>query len=233
MKALIVDDEAPARLEMRKLLSLFPGVEVAGDAANVDAALELTALHQPDVCFLDVQLAGESGFDYVARVGVHGPRIVFVTAFDRYAIRGFECNAMDYLLKPVEPQRLGETLRRLPTPSVVPAGGQDLVFLKGASTARFVPWSEVRMVESNGNYSTVHLEDGSSVLILRTLKQWMDLAPAGHFLQVHRSILIRPADVRELRLRKDGARELVLSGGGSVPVGRTFWPEVQKIGGAK
>lgn len=233
MKALIVDDEAPARLEMRKLLSLFPDVEVTGDAADVEAALELTALHQPDVCFLDVQLAGESGFDYVARVGERGPRIVFVTAYDRYAIRGFECNAMDYLLKPVEPRRLGETLRRLPAPAPSPAGGQDLVFLKGASTARFVPWSEVRRVESKGNYSAVHLEDGSSVLILRTLKQWMDLAPGGHFLQVHRCILIRPADVRELRLKKDGARELVLSDGESVPVGRTFWPEVQKIGGLK
>jgi two-component system LytT family response regulator len=233
VKALIVDDEAPARVEMRKLLSLFPEVEVIGDASDVDAALELTARHRPEICFLDIQLAGESGFDYVAQVGGDGPRIVFITAHDRYAVRGFECNAMDYLLKPVRAERLAETLRRLPAPAPAPAKEHDLVFLKGASTARFVPWSEVRRIESKGNYSSVHLVDGSSLMMLRTLKQWADLAPTGHFLQIHRSILIRPGDIRELRLADGRQRELILLDGACVPVGRTFWSAVQRISGMK
>ncbi len=233
MKVLIIDDEGAARIEMRKLLSLFPEVEVVGDADSVDAALELTALHRPDICFLDIQLAGESGFDYVARAGENGPRIVFVTAYDSYAVRGFECNAMDYLLKPVEPGRLAETLRRLPVSVSVPAKAQDLVFLKGASTARFAPWGEVRRIESKGNYSTVHLDDGSSFLILRTLKQWMDVAPARHFIQIHRRVLIRPGDIRELGIPGGSARELILAGGERVPVGRTFWPAVQQVVGMK
>jgi len=233
VKALIVDDEAPARLEMRKMLSLFPEVEVIGDAADVDAALELTVHHRPEICFLDIQLAGESGFDYVARAGDDGPRIVFVTAHDRYAVRGFECNAMDYLLKPVRADRLAETLQRVSPPAPGPAKEPDLVFLKGASTARFVPWSEVRRIESKGNYSTVHLADGSSLLMLRTLKQWADLAPSGHFLQVHRSILVCPADIREFRLTGERTRELILADGGSVPVGRTFWMTIQQAVGMK
>lgn len=229
MKALIVDDEEPARVELRKLLSVHGDVEVIGESGDVEEALALTAEHGPDVCFLDVRLAGESGFDYVARVGEEGPRIVFVTAFDQHAVRAFECNALDYLLKPVRPERLAETLRRLPPVMAERAEAEDFVFLRGPAAARFVPWAEVRRIESRGNYTTVHVADGTATTVLRTLKNWIDLAPSGQYVRVHRKTLVRRADIRELRQMAGSTRELVLGDGTIVPVGRTYWPQVQQI----
>src|SRR5688572_23628454 len=110
MRCLIVDDEAPARLEMRRLLSAHPGVEVVGEAGDVRTALELHSRLRPELIFLDIQLRGETGFDFVAAMGEGEARIVFVTAYDQHALRGFECNALDYLLKPVHPERLKSTL---------------------------------------------------------------------------------------------------------------------------
>lgn len=229
MKALIVDDEEPARIEMRRLLSLHPEVKVIGEASDVDTALALTREHRPDIVFLDIQLAGESGFDYVTRVGEPAPRIVFVTAYDRFAMRGFECNALDYLLKPVVPSRLADSLRRLPQSPPRRAGEEDSVFLRGSSVTKFVPWKEICRIESQGNYTVVFLTDGSSTVMLRTLKQWSDLVPEGEFLQIHRSTLIRLGEIREIRLIVGGTRELILADGTALPIGRTYWPRLQKI----
>lgn len=224
MKALIVDDEQPARIELRRLLSLHPDVEVAGEAADVGSALSLTAALRPDVVFLDVHLAGESGFDYAGRVPAPVPRIVFVTAYDRYALRGFECNALDYLLKPVHPARLAETLRRVRASETVrqPAGEDDAVFIKAASVARFVPWRDVRHVTASGNYTRVRLADGSDLIVLRPLKEWLALAPAALFIQVHRSALVQRAAIREIRPAGEKKRELLLHDGTVLPLGREY-----------
>ncbi len=223
MRCLIVDDEEPARRELQSLLSLHPGIEVVAQAEGVDAALQATSEFSPEVVFLDIKLAGETGFDYVARVEEPSPHIVFVTAFDRYAVRGFECNALDYLLKPVWPERLEETLRRL---GRVCAASQkakidDVVFLKGASFARFIPWREVHHILSEGNYTRVILNDGTDLLIIRPLKQWLELMP-DDFLQVHRTAIVRRDAMRELHLT-GGRRELVLSDSSIVPVSRSHW----------
>lgn len=223
-RVLLIDDERLARHEMRQLLSEHAQVEVVGEAADVDAALGLARTLQPDLVFLDVQLAGESGFDFVARLPEPLPRIVFVTAYDRFAVRAFECNALDYLLKPVHPQRLAGTLRRV-EPRLVRADNEDdVVYLKSASEAKFTPWSQVRLIESDGNYTNLRLADGTCTTVLRTLKQWADLAPESHFLQVHRTTLVRRADIRELR---SSTREIVLVDGTIVPIGRTHWPQVK------
>jgi two-component system LytT family response regulator len=230
MKALIVDDEGPARLEMRRLLSVHPVVEVAGEAADVDTALELTARLEPEIVFLDIQLAGESGFDYVARCPEPHPHIVFVTAHDQYAVRGFECNALDYLLKPVHPDRLVETLRRVSKRGpreTVQAGKDDLLYLKGTSLARFVRWSEVISILAEGNYTRVRLEDGTSPLIRRALKDWTALAPEDAFFQTHRTALVQRDAVREIRKLEGGSLQLVLSDGSVIPVGRAYRGQVR------
>lgn len=112
MRCLIVDDEPPAREGMRKLLLAHAGMEVIGEAAHVAAALRLAELRRPDLVFLDVQLRGETGFDFLERAPRPLPRIVFVTAHDRYAAEAFRVEAVDYLLKPVQPDQLAEALRR-------------------------------------------------------------------------------------------------------------------------
>jgi DNA-binding NarL/FixJ family response regulator len=113
MRCLILDDEPPAREGMRKLLTAHPDTQVVGEAARVDSALRLAELRKPDVVFLDVQLRGETGFDFVARATGALPYLVFVTAHDRYAAEAFRVDAVDYLLKPVEPDALSEALRRV------------------------------------------------------------------------------------------------------------------------
>ena len=224
MRCLIVDDEEPARRELLRLLSLHPEMEVVGQAADVDAAVQATNQLAPEVVFLDIQLAGETGFDYVARLVDPLPHLIFVTAHDRYAVRGFECNALDYLLKPVRPERLEETLRRLgrvdaPTSR---AAIDDVVFLKAASFARFVPWREIHHILSEGNYTRVFLNDGPALLIARPLKKWLELIPSEFFLQVHRTAIVRRDAMRDLHFAK-GKREVILSDGSPVPVSRTHW----------
>jgi two-component system LytT family response regulator len=224
MRCLIVDDEEPACRELRQLLSLHPEMEVVGQAVDVDAALEATDRLSPEVVFLDIKLAGETGFDYIARLAEPLPHIVFVTAYDRYAIRGFECNALDYLLKPVRPERLQETLSRLHRVQASPprAAIDDVVFLKAASVARFMPWRDVHHILSEGNYTRVFLNDGAVLLIARPLKKWLELIPEEFFLRVHRTAIIRRDAMRELRV-SGGKRELLLSDGAAIPISRSHW----------
>lgn len=229
MRCLIIDDEKLALTEMRLLLSAHPDVEVAGEAMNVEDALEVFQREKPDLVFLDIQLRGEVGFDFVGRLEEPLPRIVFVTAHDRYAIRAFECNALDYLLKPVQPERLAETLRRVRSAPRLPPAAQpeDCVFVKMNATARFLPWNDILSIKSEGNYTRLFLADGSSPLILRTLKEWQKMAPPGHFLQAHRSALVCGRAIREFRSTADGRHLLVTADGREIPVGRAFWPNLK------
>lgn len=229
MRCLIIDDEKPALVEMRRLLSVHPDIDVVGEATNVEAALEIFRQAKPEVVFLDIQLRGETGFDFWGQADEPLSRIVFVTAHDRYAIRAFECNALDYLLKPVHPDRLAETLRRVRSSPRPPSRAlpEDAVLVKMNSTARFVPWSEIQSVESAGNYTRLFLTDGSSPLIHRPLKEWEKMAPAGHFLRVHRSALVFGKAIREIRPASEGRNEIVMNNGRVIPVGRAFWPNLK------
>lgn len=232
LSCLVVDDEPPALTEMRRLLSLYPDVEVAGEAATVARALALTASLRPDAVFLDVKLRGETGFDYVGRLTEPQPHLVFVTAYDRYAIRGFECNALDYLLKPVLPERLTETIRRLRSRTALeraPAAADDVVFIKSVKSARFVPWREVQGIESLGNYTRVHLAADPAMVVLRPLKEWLPLMPEGMFQRVHRTAVVQREAIREIRFLGGKKWELTLSNGTVAPVGRIYLPALRMI----
>lgn len=231
LRCLIVDDERLAREEMVRLLSCHDHVEIVGEASSISTALELSRRLQPDVVFLDVQLPRETGFDFMAQVEPPRPLIVFVTAHDRYAVRGFECNALDYLLKPVRPERLAQTLERLETrqPARSPATVDDMVFLKIGATARFVPWRNVQRVTTEGDYTRVFLEDGAVGLILCPLKEWLTMAPVGLLAQVHRQTLVRLDAIREVRYEGKGRREIVLSDGSSAAIGRHYWPQLKSL----
>ncbi len=109
MKAIIIDDERLARTELRKLLQEFPEVEVIDEASNAEEGLEKIEHHNPDLIFLDIQMPGKTGFDMLAELD-HAPSVIFTTAYDEYALKAFEVNALDYLLKPIEPKRLADSL---------------------------------------------------------------------------------------------------------------------------
>ncbi len=233
MRTLIVDDEAPARLELRRLLSLHPEVILVGEAANIRSALEQTEEHRPDLVFLDVHLRGESGFDYIAGLPEHrpAPRIIFLTAHDRYAIRAFECNALDYLLKPVAPDRLANSLTRL-APSVSPPAEvmeDDMAFIKAGSSARLVPWADIHAITADGNYTHVHLAGGERLIVLRPLKEWLPLAPAGRFIQVHRSAIVQQRVIAEVRTLGEKKRRLTLICKREIPVGREYFGALNRL----
>jgi two-component system LytT family response regulator len=185
MKALLIDDERLARQELRRLLAAHPDIEVVGEAANAGQARERMAALAPDLLFLDVQMPGETGMELLDSLEPPAPQVIFTTAFDEFAARAFALNAVDYLLKPVDPARLNESIQRLgrrgsgadgaeaatgsddsqaagPGAAGPPAQARgrlahgDKVFVRENERCWFVEVGQIRLLESEGNYTRVH-----------------------------------------------------------------------------
>lgn len=194
MRALIVDDERLARSEMIYLLREHPDVVVAGEAESVAQAADLAAKLRPDLVFLDVQMPGQDGFDLL-RFLAFGTRVVFVTAHDRFAVRAFEVNAVDYLMKPVSPARLREALARVvPVDESHPAQGRldydDSVLVVIDRAPRLIPLASIVAIFAEGDYTKIVCVTGSLGLVLKPLKEWEAVLPERHFARVQRSVIV-------------------------------------------
>jgi two-component system LytT family response regulator len=234
MRALLIDDEVSARRDLRALLGAHPEVTIVGEAALIDEARALLRRDDYDLVFLDIQLLGGNGFDLVPDVRP-AARIIFVTAFDHFAFRAFEVNALDYLRKPLRVARLAEALQRLPpssqppTPSSpAPVRPDDLLSVKtGPGATRFVLVSDLVVLTSQDNYSEVRLANGEHFLVRQTLAAWEERLPATHFLRVHRQSIVclsriegfTHEDEETTWLRVSGLRE-------PVRARRAHWPEL-------
>lgn len=220
--ALLIDDEPPACAALRTLLRDHPDVTVVGEAGTIAEARAALARPGYDLVFLDIQLRGGTGFDLVPHVRP-GARIVFVTAYDAHALRAFEVNALDYLMKPVAPERLTAALRRLAASAPAASGplrSDDRVLLKlGAGSERFVAVADIRLVTSNENYSEVTVgPHGERLFVRRTMKTWEASLPPAQFVRVHRQTIVNVAYVRAIErvseatshLRVDGIAEPVV-----------------------
>lgn len=202
--ALIVDDERLARASLRAVLDGFPEIEVIAEAASAAEALAAVHEHRPGLIFLDIQLSGGSGFDLLAKIE-NPPPIIFVTAYDRYALRAFEVNALDYLVKPVEPERLRRSLERIaampepsccsPEDSTAPLQPGDSVTLNSGRRCTMVPLADMLLIRSEGNYTHVVLADGSDHLVRTTLTMWIDRLPGEMFVPLSRSLIINRSRV--------------------------------------
>ncbi|NTX12180.1 response regulator transcription factor [Myxococcus sp. CA056] len=207
---LLVDDERLARNELRKLLKPHPELEVVGEAADADEAAQRIAELDPDVLFLDVQMPGASGFDLLSRVEVRA-QVVFVTAYDAHALRAFEVNALDYLLKPVHPQRLRATVDRVlqrampatPVEAPRPLALDDHLFLSGERRVRFIQVSDLSAVCSAGDYSELVTRDGQRHLLPRPLSEWEARLPEKHFVRIHRGTIINLGCVERVESEGD------------------------------
>lgn len=224
MRALIVDDEAPARNKLRRMLAAFDDVEVVGEAAGGGAAMAMVAQLRPDVIFLDVQMPEIDGFAVAASLPDDGPALVFVTAFDRYALQAFDAHAADYLLKPVEPARLERAIQRLRTPQRSVARRPDAVappaqlLIVDRGTMHVVRCADIEWLQSADNYVNVHLR-GRTLLMRRTLESLLkELAPA--FVRTHRGAAVALSWVQAVRPRGNGDAVVVLQGGAEVPCSR-------------
>lgn len=195
LAVLIVDDERLARDNLRLLLSAHPEVCIVGEARNADETERLIGQKHPDLVFLDIQMPGASGFDLLARL-IDPPAIIFVTAYDQYAIRAFEVNALDYLLKPVEPERLAQSLRRVARPAIDPSPGlapltyEDKVFLNTGRQLALLHVSRIAAIQAEQNYSLVIGIDEERYFVRCTLGEWVRRLPPHAFVRLDRSLVI-------------------------------------------
>lgn len=237
-KALLIDDEPPARATLRQLLTPHPEVQVVGEAGLLAEARLLLARDDYDLVFLDVQLRGGTGFDLVPLVR-ESAHIIFVTGFDTHAVRAFEANALDYLVKPLQPARLSQSLRRITTVSApVPEQAQlglsvlapgDTAYVKtGPGAMRFLPLHAIVTIGSADNYSEVHLANGERVLTRQTLAAWEALLPPSHFMRVQRTIIVNLARIEGIA-HEDRDRTLlrVADRREPVPSRREDWPRLR------
>jgi two-component system LytT family response regulator len=224
MKTMIVDDEPLARRELRRLLAEFPWVEIVGEADGVDAARERIEELAPALLFLDVQMPGGSGFDLLARLE-HLPQVIFTTAHDQHAVRAFEVNALDYLLKPIEPERLAAALARVEREGherARAAGGEaplDQIFVRDGPRCWFVPLREVSLLTAEGNY--VRLLWGKSQPLLGrslvTLEQRLD---RKRFFRANRRQIINVDFIEGVELGVAGRLHVQLRGGPEIEISR-------------
>lgn len=200
-KALIVDDEELARLELRRLLKEHSRVDIRGEAGSVPDAVDAIARHDPDILFLDIDLGGQTGFDLLEKVPVNF-RTIFVTAYDAYAIRAFKVNALDYLLKPIHPERLRESLTRLGDPIPYKKGLQldpfDKILVSHQRYSRLITVRDISYIQACGDYTCIHTGDGFRGTLHHTIKRWMERLPSNMFIQSHRSFIVNIERIRKL-----------------------------------
>jgi two-component system LytT family response regulator len=228
MRALLIDDERLARSELRRLLSDFPEIEIVGEASQTKQAREQMAALKPDLLFLDVQMPGETGIDFLAALEPPVPHVIFTTAYDEFAVKGFELNALDYLLKPVDPARLAAAVNRLPGLSQstiskpAPAGRldpADKVFVREGEKCWFVEVSQIRLLESEGNYTRVHFADAQPQLF-RSLNAMEERLDPKFFFRANRRQIINIAWIASIEPWFSSGLLVHLKGGTKVELSR-------------
>jgi two-component system LytT family response regulator len=216
MNALIVDDERLARVELQRLLAAHPAIVVVGEAANGPEALAAIAALRPDVLFLDIQMPGMTGFELLEQLD-DVPHVIFTTAYDAYAIKAFEVNALDYLMKPVAPERLAAALERLPAPRGRAALEQ--VFVRDNERCWIVRLPEIFLLESEGNYTRVCFR-GERPLIRRSLNALEERLDPDTFFRANRSQIINLKWIDTVDLAPSGGLVVTLKGGRTVELSR-------------
>ena len=230
MKALVIDDERLARSELRRLLRVFDEIEIVGEAANAQQAREqLTAL-APELIFLDVQMPGETGMQLLESIEPPVPHVIFTTAYDEFAVKAFELNALDYLLKPVDPARLAAAVGKLREKG---AGGtaagkppprdrlaaEDKVFVREGDRCWFVEVKSIRLLESEGNYTRVHF-DGAQPQLFRSLNAMEERLDPKYFFRANRRQIINLAWIDKIEPWFSGGLLVHLKGGAKVELSR-------------
>ncbi|MBN8710144.1 MAG: hypothetical protein BGO12_08015 [Verrucomicrobia bacterium 61-8] len=222
-RALIVEDEDDAREFLRGLLKAHPEIEIVGKAENVTEAITQFNALKPDLIFLDVQMPKRDGFSLLPELRPV-PDIIFVTAYDAFAVKAFEVNAVDFLLKPISADRLALALSRLDrrTPrKAKPFAHDDRVFLYSDLEVRVVLATDITHIEAEQNYCRVHLTNHEPMLVRRTMAEWKRLLPGKYFLRVNRSTVINLYAVQDIvPLPHHHATVSFVGGRGSIELSR-------------
>ncbi len=214
-RAIVVDDEAPAREVLSRMLNLHPSLKVVGQATCAADAIALCQDLRPDILFLDVQMPRGDGFSVLEALEPV-PAVVFVTSHDEFAVRAFEVNAVDYLLKPIDGRRLSQAIARvlfLPRPTLTkPLAMTDRVFLETESRTRISMLKEISGIDAEGNYTRVHLVEGSTLMIRRPMTEWEGVLPTPEFTRIHRSLIINLKCIREIVVKSRDEISVTIEG---------------------
>jgi two-component system LytT family response regulator len=224
MKAIIVDDERLARNELKSLLSEFPSIEILEECDSAESAILAVDKLKPDVVFLDIHMPGKDGFGVLEELD-YMPHVIFITAYDEYAIKAFDVNALDYLLKPIQPERLKEAIRKVkeeilddvfPTDKL---GLNNQVFVKDGDRCWFVNLSDVPMFESEGNYVRVYF-DSNKPLILKSLNNLANRLDENVFFRANRKFIINLNWIDKIESWFNGGLMVKLKNGEQVEISR-------------
>jgi two-component system LytT family response regulator len=231
IKAIIIDDERLARNELKKLLMDYPEIEVVAEAANVGEGIEKIENLNPELIFLDIQMPGKTGFDLLSELD-KTPHVIFTTAYDEYALKAFEVNALDYLLKPVEPKRLADAIQKLHLQEEREQSNgtseninrstlyeHDQVFVKDGERCWFVKLNEIRLFESVGNYAKVYFGPNKP-LILKSLNALEERLDEKMFFRANRKHIINLRLIEKIEPYFNGGLLLELKGGEKIEVSR-------------
>jgi two-component system LytT family response regulator len=229
-RTIIIDDERLARNELKKLLQEYPEIEVIDEAANAEEGIKKIQEHQPDLIFLDIQMPGKTGFDLLRELD-RTPEVIFTTAYDEYALKAFEVNALDYLLKPIEPKRLADAIHKLEeeeelhqqeAPVTVNRGilgENDQVFIKDGERCWFVRLGDIRIFESVGNYAKVYFGTNKP-LILKSLNALEERLDERVFFRANRKHIVNLRLIEKIEPYFNGGLLLELQGGEKIEVSR-------------
>jgi two-component system LytT family response regulator len=228
MRALLIDDERLARTELRRLLAAFPDIAVVGEAADAAQARNQLVTLKPDLLFLDVQMPEETGLELLESLEPPVPMVIFTTAFDEFAVKAFELNALDYLLKPVDPARLAVAVERLrgkasgaATQAAAPGrlAAEDKVFVREGERCWFVQVKQIRLLESEGSYTRVHF-DNAQPQLFRSLNAMEDRLDPKYFFRANRSQIINLDWIDKIEPWFGGGLVVHLKGGAKVELSR-------------
>jgi len=231
IKAIIIDDERLARNELKKLLADFPDIEVVAEAANANEGMEKIDNFGPELIFLDIQMPGKTGFEMLAEMD-RTPNVIFTTAYDEYALKAFEVNALDYLLKPIEPKRLADAIQKLQGHDDRDDHGSiplnfnrsvlqenDQVFVKDGERCWFVRLMDIRLFESVGNYAKVYF-GVNKPLILKSLNSLEERLDEKIFFRANRKHIVNLRLIDKVEPYFNGGLLLELKGGEKIEVSR-------------
>jgi len=222
---MIVDDERSARNEIRRLLAGYPDLEIVAEANNADEAIPIIEGAKIDVLFLDIQLPGRSGFELLESL-VHVPRVIFITAFDQYAVKAFEVSALDYLMKPVREERFARAIAQVRQElGVLP---EDRLFVRDGNRYHFIRWDTVFLIESMENYARLYFED-KKVMLKSSLNALESRLDQARFFRVNRAQMINMQYISKIHAAPDGKSYIDLVPGQRVTVSERQWVKFKNI----
>ena len=225
MKVLIIDDARLARNELKRLIKAYPEIELCGEAANADEARKAIKNHNPELLLLDIQIPDEDGFELLESLD-KVPEVIFTTAYHEFALKAFEKNAVDYLMKPIDPERLDEALKRVDpksnfkeTEKSDQLDPDDKVFVKDGEKCWFIVLKEIRYFETYGNYSKIYFKD-EKALVHKSLNYLDSRLSPKTFFRANRQHIINLGHIKQIHLWGSGTFRVEMSCGNKIDISR-------------